>query len=168
MRENFPFIALHDLKQPGLMTYGYRRGDGVPQGAVDGWGLVVGEDVAPANTKAIPRPANDASRAEWEAFAIGQGWNSADAADATMKDLKAIPDPDPEQPAEQLPNPVNPDRPDEGAAKAEWVRYAVAQGADEEWANAKGTTKADLQAYDPAGAEPTDEVAAAANEQANG
>lgn len=170
MRENFPFTALRKIQQPGGLLYPYGPGDGLPAEAVRDWGLVVGEDVMPTNTKSVPRPADDADRADWEAFAIGQGMTVEDAREATMRDLRAVPDPDPEQPAEALPDPLHPARPDDGAVKAEWVAWAVSQGADEEWANAKGTTKADLQAYEPdaTATQPTDEVAAAANEQANG
>jgi hypothetical protein len=170
MRENFPYVALRPIKQPGTLLTPYHAGDGMPASAVDDWELVVGEDVMPTNTKVIPRPEGDASRAEWEAFAIGQGWNSADAADATLTELRKIPAPDDQTAAEPLPDPTAPPaRPDESAAKSEWITYVVSQGADEEWANTRSTTKADLMAYEASDTRrPADEVADAVDEQANG
>jgi hypothetical protein len=177
MPEHYPYVALRRIHQPDTLLYPYNEGDGLPANAVKEWGLVVGEDVMPADTGVITRPGDDAPRAEWEAFAIGQGRDPVEVRDASMKDLRGIPAPDPEQPAQALPRPGEvPPPPADDAVKAEWVRAAVARGADEEWAGAKGTTKADLIAFvdeseagSPGAADeqPTDTVAAAAND-ANG
>jgi hypothetical protein len=176
MRENFPYVALRRIHQPDTLLYPYNEGDGLPANAVTEWGLVVGEDVAPVRDDVIAKPGDDADRAEWEAFAVGQGWTLEDARDASMKDLRAIPERDPEQPARRLDEPgPAPDRPAESDVKAEWIRWATANGADEQWANDKGTTKADLMEWQPeqsadeaATAERTDSVAEAADEQTNG
>jgi hypothetical protein len=167
MPENFPYVALRPIKQPGTLLTAYRDGDGLPANAVDEWDLIVGEDVMPVRDDVIGRPDDDADRARWEAFAIGQGWSPEDAREASMADLRAVPERDPELPARRLDEPQPaPDRPAESAVKAEWV----------EWAVANGTTKAELQEFQPDGeqsaeaatAERTDTVAEAADEQTNG
>jgi hypothetical protein len=172
MRESFPYRALRKIRQPGTLEVPYGEGDMLPANAVTEWGLVVGEDVVPVRDDVIARPDAGAERAEWEAFAIGQGWTLTDAREASMKDLRAIPERDPNEPARMLGDPdAAPDRPADGAVKADWIAWAVANGADEVWANDKGTTKADLQDYQPsddATAERTDSVAEAADQQTNG
>lgn len=177
------FIALKGIKAPGTSVFGYQRGDAVPAAVVDDWELSVGTnvalaDVAPLNTLAVPRPDDDAPRSEWEAYAAGAGMSSEKIEEASLADLQAIPEPEPGEDgtpaiAEPLPNPVNPQRPEDDALKSEWVTYVVARGADPEWANAKTTKKTDLQAYDPgADALPApdqgDPLAESATERANG
>src|SRR4029453_17879861 len=109
----------------------------------------------PTRDDVIAKPESGAERHEWEAFAIGQGWTLEDAREASMKDLRAIPERDPEQPARELPDPdAAPDRPSESAVKAEWIEWAVANGADETWANDKATTKAELMDFQPADTSP--------------
>jgi hypothetical protein len=171
------FVALRAFGPPGSMVNGYQRGDRVAADVVERWGLVVGEEghVMPLRSDASPRPADDdEDRAAWEAYALAQGWSDGDAKAASLDDLRAIPEPEPDEhgnpaPAEQLPDPTAaPVRPDDGAVKADWVSYVVRSGGDEEWATAKATTKADLQAWAPTPAEAPDPVAASATEQANG
>jgi hypothetical protein len=171
------FVALTSFGPPGSMVRGYNRGDRVDAAVVENWGLTVGEDgdVMPLRTDAIPRPDADADRPDWERFAIGQGWSEADAREAKLSELKAIKEPEPDGPGNPpavtaLPDPTAaPVRPDDSAAKADWVKYVVASGGDVEWANAKGTTKADLQTWSKdAPVAASDPVAASAAEQANG
>lgn len=169
MQANDPYRAIRAIKSPGMFYNAYNPGDGVAQSAVDNWNLVIGVDVLPVRTDVVPRPeGGDATREQWEAFAIGQGMDPQEAREASLKDLRAIPAPDPELPGEALPDPTAPpERPADDAAKAEWVRYAVASGADESWATAKGTTKADLMDYEPpAGPTPGDPAEIAASGQA--
>jgi hypothetical protein len=172
MRESFPYRALRKIRQPGTLEVPYGEGDMLPANAVTEWGLVVGEDVVPVRDDVIARPDAGAERAEWEAFAIGQGWTLTDAREASMKDLRAIPERDPNEPARMLDDPDRAsERPSESAVKADWIAWVVANGADETWANDKGTTKADLQEYQAdteATAPRTDSVAEAADEQTNG
>lgn len=174
---NDEFVAMTSFGPPGSMIKGYNRGDKVPATVVDAWGLTVGEDghVMPLRTDAAPRPADDdEDRAAWEAYAIGQGWDTGDARAASLDDLREIPEPEPDEhgnpaPAEPLPDPTAaPVRPEDDAVKAEWVDYVVRSGGDENWATAKGTTKADLQAWEPGPAGAPDPVAASATEQSNG
>ena len=170
MQTNDPYRALRAIKSPGMMYDAYQPGDGVSQSAVDNWHLVIGEDVTPVRTGVVPRPEGDAPREAWEAFAIGQGMTVDEAREASLKDLRKIPAPDPEAAPGPLADPsAAPERPGDDAVKAEWVAYALAIGADEEWATAKSTTRADLMDYEAVGG-PTsgDPAAAAANEQANG
>lgn len=145
-----PFIALRALRIPGTMAWGFQPGDGVPQATVDNWGLEIGVDVMPRDTGVVPRPADDADRSEWEAYAIGQGMDPETARNASLSELKGIPEPDPEEPPQPLPDPnAPPERPAPDALKADWIAYVVAMGADETWANDRSTTKADLQDYEP-------------------
>jgi hypothetical protein len=146
------YIALHALRAPGTLTYGYREGDGVPAGTVENWELVVGVDVMPRDTGVIARPDGD-DRAAWEAYAIGQGTSPDEARAASLAELKKTPEPavDAETGGPVvLPDPnAAPERPAPDAKKADWVAFVVATGADEAWANDRSTTKADLQDYTP-------------------
>lgn len=150
------FTALKDIQAPGTTVFGYRRGDPVRADVVENWGLTLDDDVCEGNlpndapvTPAAVRPDEGANRATWEAWAVANGMSAEDAADAPMDDLQAA---GPQEPGE---------RPADSAKKADWAAYVVAQGADEDWANATGRTKADLQAWTPT---PGDPVAAAAGE----
>lgn len=175
MRNPTDFVALRDIKQPGTFVFGYRAGDDVHADVVNDpdWGIVVGQDVRPTNTGAVARPADDAPRADWQAYAIGQGMKPADAEAASLDDLvSAYPAPDPENPppAEALPEADA--RPADSAKKADWISYVVANGGDEEWANAGDTTKADLQGWTAedslSAPNEGDPVAESATQQANG
>lgn len=174
MQTNDEYEALTDIQAPGTMVFAYRTGDGVPASAVDNWELRVGEQVRPRNTGVIPRPADDADRRAWEAYAIGQGMATEDAQAASLEDLRAAyPETDDEPEVRDLPSPT--DRPADGDVKADWVRWAVASGADETWATDKGTTKAELMDWTPPdrsdrGPDPEvgDPVALSATQQANG
>lgn len=161
MRNPTDFVALRDIKRPGTFVFGYRAGDDVHASVVDDpdWGLVVGEDVRPASADVVPRPADDASRADWQAYVVGQGMSPADAEAASLEDLVAA------YPASESESVPTDDRPADSAKKADWIAYVVAHGADETWANAGDTTKADLQEWQPHSGDP---VAESATEQANG
>jgi hypothetical protein len=176
MQVQEPYVALGAIKRPGTMVNGYQRGDGVSQQVVESWDLVVGQEVAPVDTSVVGRPGEGADRADWQAYAIGQGMSAEDAQAASLDDLRTA-YPDAEAEAKPLPVPGSmPVRPEPDALKAEWVAYVIAMGADKEWANAKSTTKADLQDWDestgPGFATPVPEVgdplAVQATELANG
>lgn len=174
MRPEAEYIAQRAIKAPGTMVYAYQRGDDVPAGAVENWELSVGDDgdVLPVNTGIIPRPADDASRGEWEGYVIGQGTNTEDARAMSLDELRdAYAEGDAEQPATVLPDPTNPQRPADSEKKAAWISYVEAKGADSAWANASDTTKADLMNWEPsnkADIVPGDTVAVAASDLANG
>src|SRR4051795_4957290 len=140
MQANDPYRALRSYQNPATMTWVFREGDGVPQGTVDTFGLVVGVDVVPVRDDVIARPDSGSDRAEWEAFALGQGWTLERAREASLKDLRGIPERDPDAAPRMLDDPAAaPDRPEPGAVKADWVAWAVSVGADEDWANDKAT-----------------------------
>lgn len=103
VRPRAEYTALHDLAVNGVP--GYRTGDDVTAGVVETMGWVVGVDVEPANPDVIPRPADDADRAAWEAFAIGQGMPVADAQAASLAELRDAYPPEPER-ADFMPLPV--------------------------------------------------------------
>lgn len=160
------YVALGGIKAPGTAVYGYQRGDRVHEDVVNRWGLTVGLDVAegldvpPDELPAPVRPGEGATRAEWEKWAVANGMSEAEAAAVSQDKLEAI---------EAAPAPVageseqgeQPVRPADTAPKADWQAYAKALGADETWAYASSTTKADLQAYEPA---PGDTIAVAATD----
>jgi hypothetical protein len=73
---------------------GYMPGDNVTTHAVETLGLVIGKDgdVLPAGTYVVPRPAGNATRAAWEAYALGQGMPQEEAQELTRDELrKAFP-----------------------------------------------------------------------------
>jgi hypothetical protein len=164
------YTALRGILSPGTSVYGYHRGQPVTASVVDAWALTVGAaddpdadvvegdlpadqvDVAPA----AHRPTAADNRAAWEAWAVTNGVDPQRAAEASQEDLEAVTG------AEQG---DQPQRPADSAKKAEWQAYAVALGADETWATADTTTKADLQAYEP---QPGDTVATPAAEASRG
>lgn len=71
MRARFDYTALHDIPVNGVI--GFRAGDDMTADQVTNLGLIVGDDVEAARTDVIPRPAGNAPRIEWAAFALGQG-----------------------------------------------------------------------------------------------
>lgn len=140
------FTALGSVHAPDSYAAGYRRGDEVSAQVVENWGLVVGEDVVegdltedndPAVVRLHTRPNEGATRADWEAWAVYNGMDADDAATATMEDLQ------------DAGTKNDPQRPADSAKKAEWVAWVIDQGADDGWARADSTTKADLQAWEP-------------------
>lgn len=166
------YTALGSIAPPGSLVFGYHRGDRVEEGVVENWHLVVGEDVVEGElpteelptTVPVARPSEDATRADWEAYAVANGMEPEKAAEVAQEDLEAVEPVEPETvevPVETAPT----DRPAESANKAEWIAYVTANGSDADrmWAKADGTTKANLIAWEPAG----DPVAVAAGEQAN-
>lgn len=167
-----PYVALTGLKQPGTLYYGYQPGDPVDERVVREWGLVDGTDVQsyadgePVPTPhppALPRPGDDATRAQWQTWAVANGMDPDEAAETSIEDLQGF---EPRAAGGQ-------DRPAESDTKATWVKWAVAAGADKEWANDRSTTKADLMEWDVT-AEQADEppvgdtVAESLNDRANG
>jgi hypothetical protein len=166
------FVALTSLGPPGSMVAGYRRGDPVPAAVVKNWGLVDGEDVTSgdldpdaANTAPTGRPGETGTRADWEAYAVANGMDPEHAREVSQDELEAV-----EENAER----VGPERPADSARKSEWVAYVKARGGDPDWADADGTTKADLQAWEPVvddelpAPDEGDPVAVDANARANG
>ena len=65
------YVALRDLQVNGVR--GYSEGDPVPAGPVENCGFVIGEDVAPSGLALMPKPARNASRNAWAAYAVDQG-----------------------------------------------------------------------------------------------
>jgi hypothetical protein len=82
MRARYDYTATRTLTVPRAGgVVGYRRGDDVTAQAVEEQGYVVGEDVIPARPDVVPRPADDAPRSEWAAYAVGQGMSPTEVAD---------------------------------------------------------------------------------------
>jgi hypothetical protein len=155
------FTALGPIYAPGTSVAGYQRGHEVRAQVVEAWGLAVGVDVIegdlPAEYEATPapqRPAESATRADWEVWGVATGMTEQEAADASIEDLQAA--------TYEPPVDEGVQRPADSARKVDWQRYAEARGADPAWANDPTTTKAELQAWEPT--EPGDTVAVAATE----
>lgn len=173
------FIAQHRIGAPGTLVTAYQAGDPVTDQVVESWGLVVPDDVVPADGYQAPRPAEDSdARTAWEAYVIGQGTTVEDARAASLDDLRGMyPAPKVDPPAHDLPasvapegvagtgaTPVQPippatppvdvdrptaERPATSARKADWVDYVIAAGGDQAWATDDTTTKDDLMGWEP-------------------
>lgn len=145
MRPPADYRAQRAIQAPGTMVYAFQRGDDVPAASVENWELTVGEDgdVLPVNADVIPRPEDDAERAAWEAYVIGQGTDTTDARAMSLDDLRSTYDADSAEQPVTVPD-DGATRPADSDKKALWIDYVVASGGDPGWANADGTTKADL------------------------
>jgi hypothetical protein len=87
------YVALHRIPDSGPAAY--QRGDDVAADALDRWGLVVGEDVIPARPDVLPRPAANAPRSEWEAYALGRGVSRDELDELTVANIRSrFPDTD--------------------------------------------------------------------------
>lgn len=164
------FTALTSLHAPGTLVAGYRRGDEIKGAVIDAWGLEEGTDYVAGDLPAdgapapVARPADEANRAEWEAYARANGMAADDAAGASIEDLQAV---EPDAPADDYP------RPADSAKKAEWVTYVSnhpkATDRDKQWAGEEGTTKANLMEWQPSEPEHSgDPIAESASEAING
>lgn len=157
------FTARAAIKAPGTTVFGYRRGDAVSAQVVEAWELTVGDandpeaDVVEGDLpEGVPdepqmgRPGEADNRAAWEAWGRAHGMSESEAIESSLEDLYAIQD-------EAAVTTTT--RPADSAKKSEWQAYATKLGADETWAYADSTTKADLQNYHPG-----DTIALAATE----
>ncbi len=140
--------ATHTIFIPGTLSPGYHRGHHLPDDVIANWNLVEGDDYSaePPTDETAPqvveRPVDDSDRGAWVAYVISRGTDPDEANDMDLADLMALyPDEDAAENA--------PERPADSARKAEWVEWAIESGADETWARDDGTTKAELQAYEP-------------------
>jgi hypothetical protein len=164
-----PYIALTTLRAPDTLVAGYQPGDPVADEVVEKWelddtqvreveeGTETDLGTLAAVQPALAKPGPEANRAQMEAYAVAIGAMTAEeAADASQEDLEAV-EPDSVALA---------DRPADSANKSEWIAYVTRHGGDEAWASDKGTTKADLQAWEPAQAPvPGDTIATALSDQ---
>lgn len=86
--ERYDYTALRTIEYPKGQP-AYLAGHGVMAQVVEDLGLVVGEDVAPARPDVVPRPAGNAKRAEWVAYALAQGADPDEVDAATRDELRA-------------------------------------------------------------------------------
>ena len=95
------YVALQNIAENGV--WAYREGDPVPLGAVENLGLVIGEQVAASGLALMPKPARNASRAAWAAYAVDQGRKQDDVDGMTRDQLVAeFEEPTPEESAAVL------------------------------------------------------------------
>jgi hypothetical protein len=153
------FVAKGVIRYPVTGAVGYTEGSTVPAEVVRDWGLVVGQDVEvrDAEGRGLDRPGEDATRSEWEVYAVARGTDPQEVRNMDRAELAEL------YPAEDEPQPpaaaagpdadpgpdAGPARPAESAKKAEWVEYVIERGGDESWARSSDTTKADLQEWEP-------------------
>lgn len=93
MRPRADFVALHTIMVGGVI--GYHAGDEMVADVVDNLHLVVGEDVRALRPDVIPRPADDAPRAEWARYAAGQGLAQDELDELGVDQIRAKFPPDP-------------------------------------------------------------------------
>jgi hypothetical protein len=70
------YRALETIQVNGVNAY--QPGDDVYAAVVENLGLEIGVDVEPARLKLIEKPAKNASRAAWAAYALDQGVSAED------------------------------------------------------------------------------------------
>jgi hypothetical protein len=98
MVQRAEYVAKRDLFTNGVRAFS--EGDPVPAGPVENLGFVIGEDVAPSGLALMPKPARNASRAAWAAYAVDNGMKQDDADAKTRDELAAeYEDPSPEEAA---------------------------------------------------------------------
>ena len=94
VNERWDYKTLRDIRD---RTYpervAYYAGEGIMAQVVQDWGLVLGEDVAPARPGLVQRPAGNAKRDDWVAFRLAQGVPVGDVQDLGRDDLRDMPDP---------------------------------------------------------------------------
>lgn len=71
--ERWDYQALRAITDPNYGRIAYNEGDYLMAQVVEDWGLVVGEDVKPAQPDAVARPPGNASRSQWAAYRLAQG-----------------------------------------------------------------------------------------------
>lgn len=135
MRPRADYVALHTINVDGVV--GYREGDEMIADVVDNLGLEVGVDVQPLRDDVVPRPAGNATRAEWARYAIGQGLPAGDADDMTRDELRdrfpaADPDPDSAVPLADAPAPTAAGGPDNDEVPAGSVDDVVGWVGDDQ------------------------------------
>lgn len=170
------YVALGPIYAPGTSVAGYQRGHAVPASVVEAWELTVGDgpDAQVAEGSDLPahgglspmdRPGPEANRSTWEKWAVVNGMSAEDAAAAAQEALEKIEakkaDAEAFETIEEWDRPDPAERPADSAPKADWIRYVIDSGGDRQWANDSATTKANLQAWQPATG---DTVAVAATE----
>jgi hypothetical protein len=92
------YRALGTIQVNGVNAY--QEGDDVYASAVENLGLVVGEDVEPSGVQVMEKPAKNASRDKWAAYALDQGLAQEDVDDMGRDELVAYFDD--EKPAEPV------------------------------------------------------------------
>src|SRR5262245_45476375 len=85
------YVAQRTLRDPVTDVIAYQPGDPVAQGVVDNWQLEVGADgdVLPLEGTLLAKPAKNAARAAWVAYALAQGMAEADVEDMGRDELVA-------------------------------------------------------------------------------
>ena len=82
------YRALRSIDINGV--WGYQAGDDIYADVVDKFDLVVGEDVEPSGEKVLAKPAKNASRAAWAAYALDQGLSQGEVDGLGRDELAAL------------------------------------------------------------------------------
>lgn len=83
--ERWDYQALHAITDPIMGRVAYNEGDYLMAQVVDDWGLQPGVDVTALRPEQMARPAGNAKRADWAAYALAQGADP-DTVDALSRD----------------------------------------------------------------------------------
>jgi len=86
------YVALETIQLNGVNAY--QPGDGVHAAIVDGLGLIIGKQVEQVKAGTLDKPAKNASRNAWVAYALDQGLAPADVEDMGRDELVAYFDED--------------------------------------------------------------------------
>lgn len=156
MRAPAQYMALHDIQVPGSYAFAARTGDDVTEMQRVNLKLVVGVDVRPLTPEAMPRPADDADRGEWQNYAVVRGVPYEEAVNLDRGELLErieLAEDESEQQA------VASGMPETDALKAAWVEWAETEilrstagqvSPQEAHDRAAGATKAKLiEAFGP-------------------
>lgn len=90
--ERFDYKTLRPILDPDFGRIAYNEGEGIMAQVVEDYGLEVGVDVEPARANSMPRPARNASRAEWAKYALIQGLDPEEVDGLTRDELRDHPD----------------------------------------------------------------------------
>jgi hypothetical protein len=94
------YRALETIQVNGVNAY--QPGDDVYAAVVENLGLEIGVDVEPSGLKLIEKPAKNASRDKWAAYALDQGLAQEDVDDMGRDELVAyFEEPDGETPGSE-------------------------------------------------------------------
>jgi hypothetical protein len=100
------YRALGTIQVNGVNAY--QAGDDVYATAVESLGLEVGVDVEPSGEKVLEKPAKNASRAAWAAYAVDQGVSADDLEDLGRDEIVALFEEKAEEPDGEEAGPAGP------------------------------------------------------------
>jgi hypothetical protein len=118
-------MALRDIPNaPDSYAYAARTGDDMTEMQRRNLHLTVGVDVSPLTKDAMPRPADDAERVDWQNFAVVQGVPYEEAVNLDRAELMERLE---VQETPEAPSAGGSGMPAETDLKAAWIDYAASE-----------------------------------------